>query len=259
MKSSHRKQFDFNAHTLYFDIEKTPTKGWAYKSWEANLFDIEEDWIIQSISWAWGKHGKINVKCLADFPLYTTEPHNDYELVNILYQEFKKAHIIVGHNVRKFDMKMTKHRFIIHSLPPIGKLNIRDTLTMARKYGFISNSLDNVSRELGTGHKLECGVKDLWKKCHDGEDKYWKLFKKYNAHDVRLTRANDIILSSWEDTLPRMSMDEVCPSCGSKENEWKRNGTKYYPHYWRQRYACIRCGFTNIYSAPMKNEWDLND
>lgn len=127
---------------------------------------------------------------------------------------------------------------------------------MARKYGFITNTLDNVSRELGTGKKLESGVKELWKKCYEGENdkKYWPLFKKYNIHDVYLTRENDRILLSWEDTVPASKVGDNCPVCNSQPHEWKKNGLKYYRNYYKQRYGCRRCGFANIYSQSIRNE-----
>lgn len=248
------RPYDFDANTLYFDIEKTPSKGWAYESYDTRLFDIEEDWHIQSVAWAWG-NGPIHVAALCDFPLYKKDPHNDYEVVKILYEQFKKAHIICGYNIRRFDMKMAKHRFIHHRFSPLGRLTIRDAYTMAKKYGYISNSLDNVSRENGLGGKIETGVKDLWKKCYDGDLKSWKLFKRYNKHDVYLTRANDRIFTSWEDNMPRFRVgNDFCKQCGSKPNEWKKNGVKYYEHYKKQRWACLRCGFANIYTSPERNE-----
>lgn len=244
--------YNYEANTLYFDVEKTPTKGFSYRSWKSNLFDIEEDWFFQSIAWTWGNSPKIQVATLPDFKLYKTEPHNDRELVKVIYEEFKKAHVIVGHNIKKFDIPMTKHRFIHHGLPPLPKLEIRDTLCMAKRYGFISNSLDNVSRELGVGRKIECGVKELWKECYDGDMRAWKLFAKYNKHDVYLTRKIDRALSAWEDTFPKVRLsNDFCTRCGSRPNEWKCNGKKYYRHYFKQRYACLRCGFPNLYSDPM--------
>ena len=247
-----KEVYSLDSGTYYFDIEKSPTRVWSYKKYDTNVFEEEEDWHIQSV--AWKKAGEKTVHCvmLPDFKLYKTEPHNDYELVKYIYDNiFKKATILVGHNINKFDVRMCKHRFMIHGFAPLGKLRTRDTLTMARKFGFFYNSLDNTCRELGLPGKLEEGAGSLWKRCYNGDMKAWKLMAKYNKNDVYINELLDRRLLIWEDTTPALhSHKDKCPMC--RGTNFKRNGMKYGRGWEQQRYACLTCGFANIYSDKFK-------
>ena len=51
----------------------------------------------------------------------------------------------------------------------------------------MSISLDHISQELGIGKKTSHQGFDLWQKCMADDVTAWKLMKKYNINDVKLT------------------------------------------------------------------------
>ncbi len=251
--------FSFDDKVLFFDIETTPTKGWAFRNYEANVFEIEEYFHIQSYSYKWGEKGKTKCVALPDFPLYKKEPHNDLELVKSLFDLWSKADIIIGYNGDRFDIKKTRHRFLIHGLGNVYSFKTIDPLKIAKKLGFFSNSLNGVSDELGLGKKVE-HEGNLWKKCYDAyltnDKKSWKKMKEYNNQDIELLYLVSRRLIPYMERYPRVKMDNgKCPVCGG--TNFKRNGKKYYSNYEQQRYACLKCGFGNIYGDKIKKEWDI--
>lgn len=237
--------FKLDAKTLFFDIECSPTRGWAYRAWEASVFNIEEDWHIQSFAWKWGNQESVHCLALPDFPLYKKEPHNDRDLVTELYALWNQADIIVGHNGDKFDIKKSKHRFMIHGLRPPRPFRTLDTLKIAKKFGFFSNSLDGVCRELSFGQKVKHDG-DLWKQCYNGSKGAWVKMKQYNKMDVVLLERVYRYFFPWIERFPRVRMDNGhCPGCSG--TSFKKNGWKYGPHWQQQRYACLGCGQSSIY------------
>lgn len=254
-----REVFNIDKSTLNIDIENTPTLAWAYQSYEARVFDPEEYFNIQSIALAWGD-GPVEVKALPDFPLYKKDPHNDKELIEWAYNEMKKASLIVGHNVIKFDLPKLKLKFMKHGLSPLPKVPVKDTLRMARQYGFFSKSLDSLAKEMGLEGKEEMGVAELWKKCYEGKNdkKWWPLYKKYNKRDVELDRLIYRKLVSWEPNMPRLSPTDDCPVCNSSPSKWKKNGMKYGRGWEQQRYACLVCGNANLYGQKYKLDGDIS-
>ena len=260
MNTEHPKEkFNLDKATLNIDIENTPTKAWSYQSYDAYVFDPEEYFHIQVIGLAWGDK-PVQVKSLPDFPLYKTDPHNDKELVEWAHGEMKKASLYVGHNIIKHDLPRLKLKFIKHGLDPLPKIPVKDTLRMARQYGFFSKKLDSLAKEMGLEGKEELGAGELWKKCYNGENdnKWWPLYKKYNKQDVELGRLIYRKLLAWEPNVPKLSPTDTCPICDSTQSNWKKNGMKYGRGWEQQRYACLRCGNPNLYGPKYKLELNIN-
>lgn len=229
---------------LLFDIETAPNLGWVWGKWEQNVIDYEREWYILCFAAKWFEGGKIFVKALPDFEEYKHNKENDFFLVKELWKLFDRADIIIGQNSDAFDIKKVNSRFLFHGFTPPSTYATVDTVKLARKYfAFNSNKLDDLSKHLGLGEKVETGGFKLWKGCMDGDMKSWKLMKKYNKMDVDLLEKIYLKFRPWARSHPNIGMFReglVCPKCGSDNLQSRgvaiNKTTKY------RRLQCQNCG-----------------
>lgn len=235
-----------NSHVLIFDIETSPIRGTAWRTYDTNLVWVEQDWHIMSFAWKW--LGKRQTYCLAlpDFKdEYKIDPTNDYYLLERLHQLFTMADVVVAHNGDRFDQKKTNARLIQHGFNPPEPYKTIDTLKVAKKYfAFTSNHLDDLGEYLNVGHKLDTGGKGLWQACLEGDAKAWKKMKAYNKQDVVLLEKVYLKLRPWIDNHPSMALMEEkpdsCPKCG--KGPLIKGGTRMTKLGRSQRYQCTACG-----------------
>lgn len=180
---------------------------------------------------------------------YNPNKPDDFPIVEKLWALFNEADIIIAHNGDRFDIPKSKTRFIIHGLPPPAPSKTIDTKKIAKGFGFESNKLDELGRQLGLGRKLHTGGQALWDGCRDGEKEAWQLMKRYNKQDVVLLEQVYLKLRGWykpHTNLGLITRNHSCPNCGSFREQWVRNGFSYKKSGRHQRYSCRNCGNPNI-------------
>lgn len=179
----------------------------------------------------------------------------DSSITSVLHELFDEADIVIAHNARKFDNKKTTAAFIRNKMLPPSPYKTIDTLAEFRsKTMFNSNSLDELCRVLGIGRKSSVKHADMWYECMQGDEKAWKLMKKYNINDV------DLLVDLYEVIRPYMTTgpnigdieqtDGVCPHCGS--SHLIKQGTKPVRGGVKQRYQCKDCGGWAVESSLVK-------
>ena len=77
--------------------------------------------------------------------------------------------------------------------------------TTRQQFRFPSNKLDYVSQQLGLGSKTKHMGMEMWRDCMDGCPKAWKIMKRYNMQDVRLTEKYYKRLLPWIKNHPNRS------------------------------------------------------
>jgi len=159
-----------------------------------------------------------------------------------------------------FDIKKIKARFLVHRLPPSKRYKTADTLKILRsEFGFSSNKLHDIMKQLGYGGKLPTTGKNLWLSCMEGDVKSWKMMKKYNVHDVRLLGKLYKLIAPWAKSRlhPNLNLisgrNDCCTFCGSSRiasRGWERQvGSEY------QRFNCTECGkFLRGPNVPLSNK-----
>lgn len=239
----------------FLDTEITPDTAYVWKRWDTNVIDIERDWHFLSYSVKW-QNGKTETLGLPNFKGYRADNRSDKALVWSLWQVFDDADIIITHNGDRADIRWATARFLVHGLPPPRPYKTVDTCKLARRYfGFHSNKLDDLARQLGIGRKLHHTGFALWKACMDGGDmKAWAMMLRYNEHDVRLLEKVYMKLRGWAQTHPPVTVPSdrpVCPKCGSQHVT--REGWSFTQQRRKRRYQCQNCAgwFTG---APEKRE-----
>jgi hypothetical protein len=241
--------------TCILDIENFPNFGYAWEQQEKypsrqNLISVERPWNIASFAYKWAG-GPARPLCVAlpDFPkTYRKDPFDDSELLKELHAILDEANLIVGHNVKQFDLRKIRARMFKHHQKPPSPFRVYDTLTEARSLGmFPSNRLGDLARFLDCpiGGKVEHEGFAMWLKCMNGDMDAWKRMKRYNIQDVAINEWVYHRLRPWSTNHPNVTIlggeSFLCPVCGSRT---KRAGWNEQKAYRTQRYYCLNreCG-----------------
>lgn len=208
---------------LTLDIETLPltTFNWSLFDEPRALDRLVKDWAIFMGAWKWLGERPVTIMDTE----VKGDPYDDIELVRAMCEVLDEADIVVGQNIKKFDMGKIRSRAVYHGLKPFREPQIADTLLMSREVGrFTSNKLEYVSTMTATQkskHKKYPGFA-LWQGVLDGEPGAYKEARAYNRDDVRSTEQWYLKLRPWVRQHPNVAQfydDEHlrCPRCGSKK------------------------------------------
>lgn len=237
------------ARTLIYDIETAPDLGWVWQRWQTNVIDVDTDWTTLSFAWKWLGEKSVHAMALPD----CRKPKSDRELVAKLHELFDSADIVIAHNGVKFDQPKMRARMLVHGMAPPSPFKEVDTLQIARRqFGFSSNKLDDLARQLGIGRKVTHTGFDLWRRCMSGtvlpgsiDAGAWRTMVRYNRHDVRLLEAVYLRLRPWAKNHPNVAaIDDkpnTCPRCGV-EGQMISRGWNIASATRRPRFQCKACG-----------------
>lgn len=239
----------------FLDIERCPDLGYVWGKYDQNVIAVEADWHLLSYSVKW-QGGKTVTKGLPDYPGYAQHKSDDKALARDLWKVFDEADIIIAHHGDRADVPWSTARFLVHGLPPPSPYRTVDTRKLARKhFGFSSNKLDDLARQLGLGRKLPNTGFDLWKSCMDGDPQAWRVMLRYNEQDVRLLEKVYLKLRGWATTHPRVTTPNdrpSCPKCGS--THVTREGYSYTQQRRKRRYQCQSESCASWFEGPVEKE-----
>lgn len=229
--------------TLCLDLETAPLIGYSWQKWQTNIIEfIHESYMLTwSAKWL---DGKQITKSLPDYHGYLDDPRDDKALMRDLYDLVEEADIIVAHNGNSFDFRRMCARFLIHGFAPTHKYQTRDTLKMVKaKFGFVTNSLNDLGERLGYGKKIKTDF-ELWKDCLAGDMQAWRKMAKYCRQDVLLLESIYLRLRPWDGSHPNFNviMDRPtgCTRCSGVR--MVKTGFNYTRTGRRQEYKCQECG-----------------
>tara|TARA_B110000977_G_C11072781_1_gene490145 strand:+ start:541 stop:1293 length:753 start_codon:yes stop_codon:yes gene_type:complete len=225
---------------LVLDIETSPHTGFHWGLWQQNI-SISQ--LIESstvLCWAakWVGEKQVHFASIME--------STPKQMITKIHKLVDEADAIITYNGKRFDMPTLNREFLLHKLPPPSPYKDIDLLQTARsKFKFASNKLDYVAQELGVGQKTSHQGMHLWIECMSKNPKAWKLMKKYNCNDVKLTEEVYTKLLGWIVTpfnhnTHKGHEGHVCPSCGGshiQKRGYSQVGANSY-----QRYQCIDCG-----------------
>jgi len=229
---------------LLFDIETSYNKGYCFGKYQQDIFIYEQESRLLSFAYKW--LGTKNITCFTekDFKF------NNQKLVNELYKVIEKADIIVAHNAEKFDIRKINTFFLKYNLPPPPPFKIFDTKKFAYyKFGFNSNSLEDLCEYLGLGRKEKITEKNrLWVRLTErtASEKDWETLRRYNKRDVALLEKIYLKFRPYATKHPAIYVKkDTCPYCGSRDiicKGWSYLSTGIK----RQRFKCKKCGKWSI-------------
>ena len=224
---------------LFIDLETSPITAHTWGLWQQNISikQIVESTQVICFGARWGTSKKVIFKSV----------HNDgkKEMLKELHALMDEADAIVGWNSKGFDHKHIRREFLEAGMtPPSPAKDIDLMLEVKRNFRFPSNKLDYVAQRLGVGAKVQHTGFDLWLGCMAGDEKSWKMMKKYQIQDVNL------LLELYDKLLPLMKHPsvpahkgiegEACINCGS--HNIKRRGYEVLNTGKYQKFQCNECG-----------------
>lgn len=235
---------------LLFDIETAPILAHVWGLWNNNvgLDQIQEDWYMLSWSAKWLGEPEIYSDCLFNYPEdFKEDPNNDRNIVTTLYKMLDQADIIIGHNVKKFDIKKSTARFLKWGFKPLSSYRVIDTLEIAKKeFNLSSNKLDFLATYLGLPNKVSHEGHKLWVKCMQGDPEAWNTMLDYNEYDTELLEDIYLIIRPWFKQHPNVAVyyndfKVRCTTCGSDDVEL--TGNSVYTNLSKfGEYRCNCCG-----------------
>lgn len=231
---------------LFWDIETAPLIGMTWGVYEQNVIHTIQEGYILCFAYKWQGESKVNFISIRDFPLYKTDPTNDKELCQAIWDLLDEADIAVAQNGDRFDIPYVTGRFVVHNLKLPSMPKLMDTLKMAKQAGrFHTNNLDDLCRRFGIPGKVHHSGFSMWLGCMDDNNKSWKEMEKYNKQDIVSLEALYNRLLPYCKSNPAVHLaigdPDACPRCGSKSTMMKR-GFCHTSVCTYQRYQCLDCG-----------------
>ena len=235
----------------YIDIETLPMQCTTFTLFPERLSpkSILKDGSIICIGvMVNGKNQKF-FSVIDNMTAFKKDPYDDKHLLKAYrdYMMKEDFDLIVGHNVRGFDLKIINARFAYHGIAPLPVVLVDDTLTMAKaSYKFQSNKLEHLAKFLGVDQKLATTY-DMWLDIIKGGPKAIKAVKdmvKYNKGDLICGwQVYEKLLPYSKSRLNRTHFTEDatgCPHCASTNLQSRGVARNVDGEY--QRYQCQDCG-----------------
>lgn len=227
---------------ICLDIETSPNVIFAWGKYDQNAIKQIKGWEI--LSFAYKDLGRGKVKCIArpDFKC-----KSDELLVREIYKILSDCSTVIAHNGDRFDLAKLRAKFVAYGLPPLRPLKQIDTKKIAKShFGFFSNSLNDIAKDLGLGEKMQTGGFELWEGCMDGDAAAWRKMRRYNSWDVALLEKVYLKLRAWHPTHPNLALVDIagavtdCPVCSSEKVQ--RRGYQAMRTRRAARLHCQDCG-----------------
>ena len=231
--------------TLFLDIETAPNLGWVWAKYDQNVLSYERERYMLCFSYKWAGQDETHVVSQIDFPTaFKKDRHDDSRVLKAIWNLLDEADVIIGHNVRAFDLKMVNAFFITADMPPPSPYQTIDTLIAARSVAkFNSNSLKDLCKTLGIGDgKKDAGGFATWLGCMAGDQPAWDHMIEYARRDTELLEPLYHRLRPYMKQHPTMNWDNAhaCPICTG--TDLKLNGTRRTKVSRFQTYQCRDCG-----------------
>jgi len=223
---------------LVIDIETSPllTQGFGLFNQNFSLDQIEEDWQILSFSSMWWEDEEVLYMDITEY--------SEKDLLWKLHELLDEADFVLGHNVRRFDLRKIKSRMILNDLPPFSPVRVLDTFEICRReFGMTSNKLEYLTSTLckrykKSGHEKFAGFL-LWKEFLKGNPEAIKEMREYNILDVLSVRELFEIVYPWATNVPNLDLYDID---GMDGDEWVKDGYVYTNLSKFQRYRNVKTG-----------------
>jgi hypothetical protein len=244
----------------FLDFECAPIIAhvWGLFDQNVGLNQIKKDWHLMSAAFSYDGENKIHYMDQR----HARDMENDKKLCIWVVELINSCDILIGQNIKKYDLRKLFARCIKWGLTPPKPVQVIDTLQIARKYfAFTSNKQAYITDYLGVPKKYEHkefpGF-DLWSECLKGNPKAWRALKKYNCDDLIGLKGMWKKLQPWAGKSFSVYHDgEHRCRCGSGNLErrgFHHTDTAKYQQYWCRDCGAWTRGGTNILGKGVSSQ-----
>jgi len=239
---------------LLIDIETSTIKGrfWECGKQYVTPNQIIDDWFILGYSAKW----LFAEETMSDFVTAKEAVlRDDKRIMQSAYKLVSEADVILGHNIKKFDMPRLRTRFFMHKFKPPMPYVLLDTLQIAwKEFSFSSSKLNYLSKIMFSKEKLHTDY-DLWIRCENGDQEAIDYMEEYCKKDTELLESVYVELRPWFTSHPNLPIiidakEQCCPNCGGFEFTGE-TGHYYTP---QNRFEAVRCKSCGAVSHKRKSE-----
>lgn len=244
---------------LIFDLEVAPAIVYSYNFRDAY---IDPNSIIQMpyiLSYSAKFYGEDKIY----YEDTKNNPRDDSKLLKSLSKLINEADYLVGHNLKRFDMPMTKGRLILQEMKPVIESIIFDTFKIAYKHFKLPfYKLSELAKYLNCEHQKLTHSNfpglSLFIEADKGNPEAFKEMRDYCQTDVLVTEEVFTKLMPWEKQINFMAQEqEIKCSCGSYN--FSRDGIRRTKAGAYQLFVCKKCGKTfsekqNLISTTIRKE-----
>lgn len=213
---------------------------------------IVQDWYMLSAAWKEVGEKKTHGVKINDFR--QRGKGDDKGVVSALRDALADADVLIGQNIKRFDIPKLNARLVYHRLKPLPRIPVLDTLKEIKKIAqFPSHRLDYLGKHL-LGHGKLQNPPDLWEQCMAGDKKALNHLLKYNKIDVERTEELFELFRPYFTTNVHLGAiagkgRASCPNCGS--THFKKNGLRYTATgLSKQECQCRQCH--HFFRLPIK-------
>lgn len=203
------------ARILTIDIERLPglvtrwdQRGSSFVSWK----QFKE--YPSTLCWAARWLGNVG----RDSMMFEAAWKNRERMVQRSWELFDAADAVVTFNGDRFDIPKLRGDWIKAGLKPPRPYKSIDLYREVKKFGFLSNSLDHTSQELGLIGKQGQYSEEVAFAAMLGNREAQREMRMYNAADVEVTEQLHERLLGWMPTHPHLgrASEMSCNQCGSE-------------------------------------------
>lgn len=236
---------------LTTDLETMPYLGYFWDRWkqDINMVQIKDLKKVCCFAAKWIDDPEV---------MYYSDFHDGHEtMVKQAYRLFDEADMLVTYNGKTFDVPHMETEMILQDtkMVPSPYQHVDLYQIIKRRFKFPSNKLDDVSKSLKIGQKVNHSGFQLWIDCMNGDIEAWSKMREYNKQDVLLTEELYKTILPWIKSHPNVNVldeDEVegCTRCGSMN--YQRRGTYPTTFGTKQQFWCKDCGGWFTYKLSEK-------
>ena len=250
--------------TLYLDVETAPNLGWIWGKFDQNVIsyaDPGREKYCLCFSYKWEHEDETHVVSQIDFPTaFKKDKQDDSRVLKALWKLLDEAEIVIGHNLRAFDLKNANTFFIKQNWTAPSPYQTVDTLILARSnFKYNSNSLKDLAITLGLPiQKGNAGGFATWIGCMNGDENAWADMIKYAKLDTELLPLLYERLRPFCKGLPSVNFidPDGCPVCGEGENGLRKRGFRFTKANQFQVWQCSSC---KCYSSSRMSDLTADD
>lgn len=209
-----------------------------------NYENILQEWYIIAACWnILGEDTVYSTSVIDDPKRFKKDHTDDYHVVKTLRDALSEIDVLVGHNIKKFDIKKFNARLIFHKLPPLPNLLFVDTLTEIKKIAaYNSHRLDYLGKHLLGKGKIQT-EKGLWLKVLAGNRQAVRDMVTYCKGDVVVLKELYLLLLPYMKSHPNIATPDTCNCPKCNHNKATKRTVKVRASGLRfQQYQCKNCG-----------------